>query len=321
MVRFLSMLAGLPFLASLVSGYANPKACSGVCTNAHDPSIVRRDDGTYFRFSTGGKVAVHTAPDITGPWKYEGAAIPDGSSIDLKGSDDLWAPDVQKVGDYYYLYYSVSSFGTQDSAIGVARSKTMDVGSWEDGGSTGITSDKSKAYNAIDPNLIEVDGAFHVSFGSYWQGIYQTSMRDPPILSSGTPAQIGFTSNSEVLEAPYIFKHGEFFYLFTSKGSCCGYDKTRPAKGKEYRVLVCRSSTATGGFVDKDGVDCAKDGGTVVLESHGNVYGPGGQGVYNDPTNGPILYYHYVDTTVGYADGDKRFGWNTIDFSSGWPVV
>ena len=34
-----------------------------------------------------------------------------------------------------------------------------------------------------------------------------------------------------------------------------------------------------------------------------------------------ILYYHYVDTRVGFGDGDKKFGWNKIDFSSGWPVV
>jgi arabinan endo-1,5-alpha-L-arabinosidase len=28
-----------------------------------------------------------------------------------------------------------------------------------------------------------------------------------------------------------------------------------------------------------------------------------------------------VDTTIGYADGDKQFGWNTLDFSTGWPVA
>ncbi|KAG6958887.1 hypothetical protein JG687_00009130, partial [Phytophthora cactorum] len=63
------------------------------------------------------------------------------------------APDVQKLGDWYYLYYSVSSFGSQNSAIGVARLRSMDVGTWEDGGAV-ITSDPSKPFNAIDPNLI-----------------------------------------------------------------------------------------------------------------------------------------------------------------------
>lgn len=91
MVKALSWLVGLPFLAAAaVSGYAAPGACSGICTNAHDPSIVQNANGTYYRFSTGNKIAVHSAPDISGPWKYEGAALPDGSSIDLKGKDDLW---------------------------------------------------------------------------------------------------------------------------------------------------------------------------------------------------------------------------------------
>ncbi|GMF43593.1 unnamed protein product [Phytophthora fragariaefolia] len=195
------------------------------------------------------------------------------------------------------FYYSVSTFGSQNSAIGVARSSSLDVGTWEDRGSTSITSDSSKPYNAIDPNLIEADGRFYLTFGSYWRGIRQASMRDPPILSSSDPAQIGFTSNYEVLEGPFVFKHGAFYYLFMSKGKCCGYDKAKPEAGKEYRILVCRSSKATGGFVDKDGVDCTKDGGTVVLESHGNVYGPGGQGVNDDAKLGPILYYHYGKRT------------------------
>jgi arabinan endo-1,5-alpha-L-arabinosidase len=73
--------------------------------------------------------------------------------------------------------------------------------------------------------------------------------------------------------------------------------------------------------VDKNGVSCLESGGTLVLGSHGIVYGPGGQGVYDDPTYGVVLYYHYVDTNIGYTDADKVLGINTIDFSSGWPVV
>lgn len=28
-----------------------------------------------------------------------------------------------------------------------------------------------------------------------------------------------------------------------------------------------------------------------------------------------------VDTRVGYADGDKKFGWNVLNWSGGWPSV
>lgn len=65
-------------------------ACSGICNNAHDPALIRRDDGTYYRFSTGGKIAIHSAPSITGPWTYKGAAISAGSKINLNGKNDLW---------------------------------------------------------------------------------------------------------------------------------------------------------------------------------------------------------------------------------------
>jgi arabinan endo-1,5-alpha-L-arabinosidase len=153
------------------------------------------------------------------------------------------------------------------------------------------------------------------------------------------------------MEGATIFKYGSYYYLFFSKGSCCNYDKKRPAAGAEYKIMACRSKSATGGFVDKNGVSCTKSGGTTVLASHGYVYGPGGQGVMQDPKYGPVLYYHYgkcrsafgfscelldilltvvcvvlviassVDTRVGYADGQKKLGWNQINFSTGWPVV
>ncbi|RYP55123.1 hypothetical protein DL768_000242 [Monosporascus sp. mg162] len=311
--------AAIPLLGSAL-GYAKPNACSGVCINTHDPSIIRRDDGTYFRFSTGGRIAVHSAPDITGPWRYEGAALPAGSVIDLPGNQDLWAPEVVKVGNTYYMYYSVSSFGSQESAIGVATSPSLDMNTWTDLG-TIVQSSAGSPFNAIDPSLLNADGQFLLTFGSFWEDIHQVPLADPAAPATETPHQISFDPVTTEQEGPALFHYGDFYYLFYSKGKCCGYDTSRPAPGGEYKIMVCRSSSPTGGFVDANGVDCTNGGGTVVLESHDNIYGPGGQGVYDDPTHGPILYYHYVDTNIGFADGAKQFGWNNIDFSSGWPVV
>ncbi|KAK4145076.1 glycosyl hydrolase [Dichotomopilus funicola] len=319
MVKLANALTTLG-LQALVA-YALPEACSGVCNNSHDPSIIRRNDGTYFRFSTGGKIAIHTAPSLTGPWAYQGAALPSGSSINLAGNQDLWAPDISLVGDQYYLYYSVSTFGVQDSAIGVARSSSLDAGTWTDLGSTGVVSSAGAAYNAIDGNLINEPGTsnYFLTFGSFWNGIHR--VRVTPTQTHGSVYQVAFDPSDTAMEGPTVFKNGDYYYLFFSKGSCCGYDANRPAAGKEYRIMVCRSSAATGPFADKNGKSCQSGGGTLVLGSHDWVYGPGGQGVYQDPTNGPVLYYHYVDTRIGYADGQKKFGWNKIDFSSGWPVV
>lgn len=182
--------AGL--LAPIVSGYANPGACSGTCTNTHDPSIIRRDDGTYFRFSTGNKIAIHTAPALTGPWTYKCAMLPSGSSINLAGNQDLWAPDVSKVGSQYYVYYSVSSFGVQNSAIGLATSTTMDCNSFTDHGSAGVTSKTGSAYNSIDAQLFADGSSYYLNFGSFWNDIYQVPMKSNPTGTSGSSVQLAF---------------------------------------------------------------------------------------------------------------------------------
>jgi arabinan endo-1,5-alpha-L-arabinosidase len=95
----------------------------------------------------------------------------------------------------------------------------------------------------------------------------------------------------------------------------------KPAPGDEYQIWMCRSTTATGGFVDKDGTACTANGGSILLKSHGTVYGPGGQGVFTSKTEGLVLYYHYADTSVGLADADYLFGWNKLAFTNGWPYV
>lgn len=92
-----SMCILFTLFTSPILAYALPEPCTGVCGNAHDPSVIRRSDGTYFRFSTGGKIAVHTAPSIIGPWVYKGAALPRGSSINLPGNQDLWVRFIQPI--------------------------------------------------------------------------------------------------------------------------------------------------------------------------------------------------------------------------------
>ncbi|KAL3423417.1 endo-alpha-1,5-arabinanase [Phlyctema vagabunda] len=314
-----SIVAGF---AATVAAYANPGACSGAC-GSHDPSIIRRDDGTYFRFDTAGGVPISTAPSIKGPWTSKGVALSGGSTINNAGKKDIWAPNVIKVGSMYYMYYAVSSFGTQNSAIGLARSSTMDVGSWTDHGSAGVTSVTGKNYNAIDPNLIAVGSDYYLNFGSFWGDLYQVKMNSNALTGGGSAAyNIAYTpSGTHAQEGAYMFKYGDTYYLFWSAGQCCGLNTNKPAAGGEYKIMVARSKSPTGAFIDKNGKSATAGGGSVVLESHGNIYAPGGQGVFQDPALGPILYYHYFDKTVGISDDKAKFGWNTINFSTGWPTI
>ncbi|KAL8917944.1 MAG: hypothetical protein Q9208_007653, partial [Pyrenodesmia sp. 3 TL-2023] len=260
-MQFTPMISLILSLLSATTAAARAKTypplpCLGTCTNAHDPSLIRRSsDGTYFRFSTGGKIAVHIAPSIQGPWIYAGAALPNGSSIPKIGNQDLWAPDVTQVDTEYYLYYSVAVFGSQDSAIGVATSTTMDVGTWTDLGSTGVESAPGDKFNAIDGNLqFADDGKWYMNFGSFFTDLFQVEMTSPAPMTivaqpvtSATP--IAFVPTPpQAQEGAFGYRYGEYYYLFFSVGSCCGYDVAKPAKGEEYKIQVCRSASVAGPF-------------------------------------------------------------------------
>jgi arabinan endo-1,5-alpha-L-arabinosidase len=183
----------------------------------------------------------------------------------------------------------------------------------------------------------------YMAFGSFWQDLFIAPIEGPSIKKLGGDKQIAFQPAGEhAVEAAFVYEHEGFWYLFFSAGKCCGLDKNRPAKGQEYKILVCRSKSPTGGYEDRGGKDCKQGGGTVLLPSHDWVYAPGGQGVYRDPKEGPVIYYHYgkfdillsrinlgyfanirvaVDTRIGYSDGQKKFGWNKLNFRDGWPTV
>ena len=275
-----SCAVAISIFAALTHGYANPGSCSGTC-NVHDPGLIQREsDGTYFRFSTGNKISYARSSSIEGPWTAVGSMLPEGSSINKEGSDDLWvcscchhfllclftvdeetelskynanpqqAPDVQTVNGAYHVYYSVSTSTSQDSAIGLATSDTMEEGSWTDKGSTGISSSPSKAYNAIDANLFNDDGTYYMNFGSFWQDLFQAPMDSAASKTASSSYNIAYDPAGEhAIEGAYLYKYGSYYYLFFSSGKCCGYDTSRPATGEEYKIKVCRSSSPTGDFV------------------------------------------------------------------------
>lgn len=64
----------------------------------------------------------------------------------------------------------------------------------------------------------------------------------------------------------------------------------------------------------------------MLLSSHGQVFGPGGQGVLNDKDLGVVMYYHYYPLDVKQSTtepntGNYRYGWNVLGWKDGWPYV
>lgn len=174
-----------------------------------------------------------------------------------------------------------------------------------------IESRTSDNWNAIDGNLIVDDqGRWWLNFGSFWSGIKMIELNP----STGMRLNNTFLSiagrGGGDIEAPFIFKRGSYYYQYVSFDRCC------QGASSTYRVMVGRSTSVTGPYYDRNGVNMNSGGGTQILASHGSIHGPGHQAVLAD-TDGDFLVYHY------YADnGVSLLGINRLVYdSAGWPSV
>ncbi|KAF5341510.1 hypothetical protein D9758_012580 [Tetrapyrgos nigripes] len=327
-MRLFSLLSAIT-LAVLARAQVGPGVVTGN-TAVHDPTMCKDSTGKYFVFSTAPGIEIRTSTDRTA-WTLVGTVWPNGApwtdQYTGTSNGNLWAPDCTVIGNTFYvylsffppsistyppssqLYYAASSFGSQNSAIFFAKSTTGMPGSWTNQGLVTSTS-PGASYNAIDPNLYIEGSNWYLALGSFWTGIKLETLGS----STGKPTSNSVTSlaqrtaNSGAIEASVIYKQGSFYYLFTSWDNCC------QGTSSTYNIRVGRASAVAGPYVDKSGVALTNGGGTLVLGSHGNIIGPGGQDVMDD-NDGPILVYHY------YTSAGSFLGINRLDFSSGWPAV
>lgn len=295
--------------------YPNPGTVAGD-VSVHDPSMVRAANGTYYLFSTHDGIEIRTSTDRIN-FTRDGSVFPNGVSWGSAygTTTDLWAPDVSYHNGTYWLYYAVSSFGSNHSAIGLATSTTAAPGSWHDQGLV-YSSQPADNFNAIDPALlVDSSGQWWLSFGSFWSGIKMIQLNPATgkqSASNTTRYSIAERPSPDAEEASYIYPHGGFYYLFVSFDYCCrGVNST-------YHIMVGRSTSPTGPYTDESGTAMMSGGGTQILAAHGNIIGPGGQSAMHD-VDGDLLVYHYY---AANQNGTPELGINLLGWtSSGWPSV
>ncbi|WP_420458140.1 arabinan endo-1,5-alpha-L-arabinosidase [Neolewinella sp.] len=297
----------------------------------HDPVVIEQG-GLYHLFATGSGVAHFTSPDLEN-WTRADPVF--SAELDwTKGvvpdfGGHYWAPDVLFHQGTYYLYYSVSSFGKNTSAIGVATASTLDPeaedGGWTDRGIVIQSHPERDLWNAIDPNIVFDDaGTPWMSFGSFWNGLKLVRM-DPDLLRIAEPQEWRTIARRErsfeisdlnpgdaALEAPFVFKKDGWYYLFLSWDLCCrGAEST-------YKVVVGRSREVTGPYLDREGKSLFYGGGTLVVRGNEDWYGAGHCSAYTfDGTD--YLFFHAYDAG---DEGHSKLMTREISWTDGgWPTV
>jgi arabinan endo-1,5-alpha-L-arabinosidase len=305
---------------------------TGDLTPTHDPVIIREGD-TYHVFGTGNGgryIETRTSKDLK-HWTATGplfTSLPDWAKQAIPGTDGMWAPDISHVDGVYRLYYSVSTFGSNRSAIGLFTNTTLEPSApgyeWKDQGLVVMSTEKDD-FNAIDPNLIiDREGKHWLALGSFWTGLklFALDPRTGKLLKAGEkpysiarrPAPAG---GPAPVEAPFIIDHGGYYWLLASYDYCCkGVNST-------YYTVVGRSESVTGPYVGKDGSAMMEGGGSIFLRAdlkeHQRFRGPGHAGWLHDSDGKDYVVYHAYDR--------QKAGVPTLQVApvrwgaDGWPVA
>jgi arabinan endo-1,5-alpha-L-arabinosidase len=331
------------FISGLLLWFAGALSCqqpgawtlSGDYPHAHDPAIAR-EGNRFYVFATGrapggGQLPIRCSGNLT-DWKFCGQVfdgIPGWIQNASPSTRDLWAPDIAFFHGKYHLYYAYSVFGRNTSGIALATNETLDAGDpryhWIDEGLV-LKSTESDDFNAIDPNIVlDAKGKPWMSFGSFWSGIKmrridaatgKLSAKDAKLYSlasrakpeNAEPPPPNRPANWQAIEAPFVVRHGSFYYLFVSFDLCCRGTKST------YRIMVGRSRKPTGPYVDADGKPMLAGAATQLLSANQHWLGPGGESILQRP-EGDLLVFHAYDATTG----KPALQISDLTWEQGWP--
>ncbi len=329
---FLSILLNLGFLIPVLTfSQTVPEQADNSITSkpdlygrknarVHDPSSIIKHGDTYWFFSTGRGVRSWSSKDLN-HWEPGPAVMPEMPDWvkevvpDQRGH--YWAPDVIHLNGKYLVYYSVSSFGKNTSAIALASSKTLDPNSpdfeWKDEGIV-IQSNRQDRFNAIDPAIIQTsDDEIWMSFGSFWSGLKLFQL-DPETGKRLNPeVDLVSIASYKAIEAPHIYEHDGWFYLFVNWDVCCrGIEST-------YNIRVGRSKKITGPYLDKEGKDLREAGGSLLIQSDPPFIGPGHANIFKTEAGKFLFSFHFYD---GTRRGAPTLGMLPLEWDcDGWPVL
>ena len=226
----------------------------------HDPSTLAECDGKWYTFGTGGGGIIS---DDGWSW-HSGAERPGGGA----------APDMMKIGDRYLCIYGATGgglFGGHNGRILTMWNKTLDPKSPDFKWSTAVevaSSDGMEDCDAIDPCLLldPTTGRLWATYGTYFGNIRLIEL-DPK-----TGERVKGNVEKDVAidcEASALMYRDGWYYLLGTHGTCCdGVNST-------YNIVVGRSRSVEGPYVDNVGRDMFHGGGRMVIAAGDRATGAG----------------------------------------------
>ena len=301
----------------------------------HDP-VMAYDDGVYYLYATGMGVQQMTSKDRK-TWTVSNTPvirnIPEWTRDSVPGfGNHVWAPDVIKWHGRWWMAYSCSTFGRNGSAIGLVSNSSLASPDWKDEGCIVTSREKRDNWNAIDPNFIidEATDTPWLVWGSFWDGIQMVRLDNTMHIAKGEkprtiarrydpsykPTEPNPTSRfagTNAIEAPFIFHHGDYYYLFVSWDYCC-----RGAQSN-YRVAVGRSKTVDGPYYDRQGKDMANGGGELFIEGDKKEFEAAGHSAAYHFDGEDIFICHGY--SVALNGGSTLIQRPIVWTADGWPTL
>ena len=270
----------------------------------HDPSTIAECDGKYYTFGTGGGGLISDDG-----WSWHGGAERPGGGA---------APDVMKIGDRYLIIYGATGGGLgggHNGRILTMWNKTLDPKSPNFKFTKAIevaASDGMEDNDAIDPSLLldPTTGRLWASYGTYF-GTIRLIELDP---NTGERVKGNVEQDIAIdCEATDLLYRDGWYYLLGTHGTCCdGVNST-------YNIVVGRSKSVTGPYIDNVGRDMYHGGGKMVIAAGDRVCGPGHFGRTIIDEGIEIMSCHYEADFN--RSGRSVLGIRPLLWKNGWPVA
>lgn len=278
--------------------------------NLPDPTVIKGDDGCFYLYSTESvrQLPIYRSKNLV-DWEYVGTAFTKEGRPNFEEKGSVWAPDINKIGDKYVLFYSMSVWGGEWTC-GIGRAVAdKPEGPFTDYGKL-FRSNEIDVQNSIDPFYIEDNGRKFLFWGSF-RGIYYIELSDDGLnLKEGaTPKQIA----GKAYEGTYVHKRDGYYYLFASVGSCCEGLKST------YTTVVGRSDNLFGPYVDKQGGKMLDNKHEILIHKTDSFVGTGHNSeIVKDMAGSDWIFYHAFK--VSNPNG-RMLLMDKVEWEEGWPQV